>query len=371
MTVHKASLPNHLLRRLPVLAAILALPLLTACSGAPLITSCEPADGLTPDCRFQNPEDLVVSPQGQFILVSQMGDMEGDLPGNLVALAPATGDILALFPVADSVQPARGWGDAACRPPEIYSPHGIDLEQLDSGVHALYAINHAGRESVEMFEVLEDDQSVELIWRGCVLAPEHGYFNDLVILRNGDFWISQMFPRHANVIWAALRMQFTSYAPGYAYHWSPTGGFVRLPGTDAKFANGIEKSPDERHVFLNSYFGNELIKVDTTTGSRLGSVSVASPDNLSWSPTGELLVASHHASIPEMLACMDIDEGNCGFRFQIVAVNPDTLDARVLLDHEGPPMGAATVALPFGDSVYLGTFAGDRIARVSSGILAP
>ena len=362
---------TRLLRRWPALAVFFALPLLAACGGAPQITSCEPADGITPDCRFQNPEDLVVSPQGQFILVSQMGDMEGDLPGSLVAFAPATGEVQPLFPATDSVQATQGWGETACSPPERFSPHGIHLEQLDSGAHALYVINHAARESVEMFEVLEDEQSLELVWRGCVLAPEHGYFNDLVVLRNGDFWVSQMFPRDANVIWAALRMQFTDYAPGYAYHWSPGGGFERLPGTDAKFANGIEKSADERHVFLNSYFGDELIKVDTVTGTRLGSVSVASPDNLSWSPSGELLVASHHASIPEMLACMDIDEGNCGFRFQIVAVNPETLDARVLLDHEGPPMGAATVALPFGDSVYLGTFAGDRISRVSATILAP
>ncbi|MFU8817175.1 MAG: hypothetical protein ACNA7W_17650 [Pseudomonadales bacterium] len=366
--------PFHLPRlvgQFPLLAGVLALPLLAACGGAPLITSCEAAHGITPDCRFQNPEDLVVSPQGQFILVSQMGDMEGHVPGDLVALAPATGEIRPLFPGADRVQPAEGWGDAACPPPEIFSPHGIDLEQLESGAHALYVINHGGRESVEMFEVLEDEQGVELLWRGCVLAPEHGYFNDLVVLQNGDFWVSQMFPRDANVTWAALRMQFTGYAPGYAYHWSPAGGFARLPGTDAKFANGIEKSADERYVFLNSYFGDELIKVDTATGTRLGSVAVASPDNLTWSPTGELLVASHHASIPEMLACTEIDAGSCGFRFQIVAVNPDTLDARVLLDHEGPPMGAATVALPFEDSVYLGTFAGDRIARVSAEILAP
>ncbi len=44
---------------------------------------------------------------------------------------------------------------------------------------------------------------------------------------------------------------------------------------------------------------------------------------------------------------------------------------RVLLEHEGPPMGAATVALPFGDAIYLGTFAGDRIARVDAAILEP
>jgi hypothetical protein len=58
-----------------------------------------------------------------------------------------------------------------------------------------------------------------------------------------------------------------------------------------------------------------------------------------------------------------------GFRFQIVAIDPKTLDTRVLLDHACPPMGAVTVALPFCEQVYLGTFAGDRIAQVSAAVL--
>jgi hypothetical protein len=107
------------------------------------------------------------------------------------------------------------------------------------------------------------------------------------------------------------------------------------------------------------------------TGERLGSVAVPNPDNLSWAPTGELLVAGHLSSISESLACMDLQEGSCGFSFQIVAVDPDTMTGRLLLEHGGPPMGAATVAVPFGDAVYLGTFAGDRIARVDASVLAP
>jgi hypothetical protein len=180
-----------------------------------------------------------------------------------------------------------------------------------------------------------------------------------------------MFPRHANVLWAALRMQFSAHAPGHAYHWSTAGGFERLPGTDAKFANGLEKSADERYLYVNSYFGNEVIKVDTTTGTRVGSVSVASPDNLSWSPTGELLAASHHASLRETLACQGLETGSCPFRFEIVAIDTERLVSRVLIDQQGPPMGAATIALPFGNAVYLGTFAGDRIVRADAAILAP
>jgi hypothetical protein len=356
-----------------VLAIGMAALLLAGCSGAPAILDCEPAHGLIPDCRFQNPEDLAASPSGRFILVSQFGTMTGGRPGSLAALEPESGNIEILFPAADAPAPPAdsGWGDAACPPPPVasFSPHGIDLERLDSGHDALYVVNHGGRESIEMFEVTEDGERVALVWRGCVLAPEHGFFNDLVVLRNGDFRVSQMFPRGTNVIWTALRMMVTGYAPGYVYHWSPADGFRKLAGTDAKFANGVEKSPDERHLFVASYFGHEILKVDTERGAVVGRASVKSPDNLTWSPTGELLAASHHASIADTLACQRLEQGSCGFGFQIVAVDPDTMATRVLLEHEGPPMGAATVALPFGDAVYLGTFAGDRIARAPASIL--
>lgn len=352
---------------------LLASSALTGCGGPPPIGSCEPADGITPDCRFRNPEDLVPSPSGREILVSQFSDMEGRNAGSLVAYAPDSqaSPIRPLFPGVGRIEPAEGWGEVDCTPPDAatFAPHGIDIEQIVTGEHVLYVVNHGGRESVELFEVLEDATGIELIWRGCVMAPEDGYFNDLVVLQSGEFRVSQMLPRSANATWATLRMLFTDHAPGYVYHWSPANGFERLPGSDAKFANGVEQSADERFLFVNSYLGNEVIKVDTATGERVGSVAVASPDNLAWSPTGELLAASHLGGLSGTLACADLESGSCGFRFQIVAIDPETLASRVLLDHEGAPMGAATVALPFGDSVYLGTFAGDRIARVDRAIL--
>jgi hypothetical protein len=37
--------------------------------------------------------------------------------------------------------------------------------------------------------------------------------------------------------------------------------------------------------------------------------------------------------------------------------------AERLFAHEGAPMGAATVAQPVGDVLYMGSFSGDRILR--------
>lgn len=338
----------------------------------PPIETCEPGDGIIPDCRFQNPEDLVPSPGGSFLIISQFGSMEGGESGSLVALDPQTERLETLFPREGAAVQAAAerWGDPGCAPPPAsFSPHGIDIEQLDSGPHALYAVNHGGRESIEMFEV-RDDGDLSLTWRGCVLAPEQAFFNDLVVLRNGDFWVSHMYPRDANVLWTALRMQLTGYSPGLAYQWNRDSGFRPIPGSESRFANGVEKSADERYLFLNGYFGDVVKKIDVGTGETTGTASVSSPDNLAWSPEGELLAASHVAGIPDMLRCQELEAGSCGFRFQIVAIDPDTMNTRVVLDHAGAPMGAATVALPHGDWVWLGTFAGDRIARAPASILA-
>jgi hypothetical protein len=157
-------------------------------------------------------------------------------------------------------------------------------------------------------------------------------------------------------------MTLTSYAPGLVYNWSADDGFVPIPGTQAKYANGIEKSADGRYVFVNSYFGEEVIKVDTNSGERVGSVSMPKPDNSAWTADGELLVAGHDAGFSELTTCLELTEGSCGFRFEIVAINTETMTSRTIITNTGAPMGAATVARPHGDFVYLGTFAGDRIA---------
>lgn len=346
---------------------------LAACSAEhPPIETCEPGDGIIPDCRFQNPEDLVPSPRGRFLIISQFGSMEGGEAGSLVALDPQTQRLETLFPVngGSAGSGVESWGDPDCGPPpaESFSPHGVDIERLDSGAHALYVVNHGGRESIEMFEAREAG-AVSLTWRGCVLAPEQGYFNDVVVLRDGGFWVSHMYPRDANVLWTVLRMQFTGHTPGFVYHWSRDGGFQPIPGSESRFANGVEKSADERYLFVNEYFGDAVKKVDVRSGELAGSAEVSSPDNLAWSPQGELLAASHLGSLADLMSCQELETGSCGFQFQVVAIDPATMSSRVVLDHAGPPMGGATVALPHGEWLWLGTFAGDRIARVPASLL--
>ncbi len=100
------------------------------------------------------------------------------------------------------------------------------------------------------------------------------------------------------------------------------------------------------------------------SGELLGSAEIPAPDNLTWRDDGLLLVASHPASLGDMMTCMRGVEGSCPFEFQIVALDPQTMTGEPILSNAGPPMGAGTVALQVGQELFIGTFAGDRIARV-------
>jgi hypothetical protein len=322
------------------------------------VLGCQSLPGFEVDCQFQNPEDLAPAPDGR-ILVSQFAGKDGAHAGNIAAYEPASRSLEVLFPNANAS--VATWGDAACPPPppDLFAPHGIDLERRADGHLELAVVNHGGRESVELFEVAPDSA---LQWRGCVLAPEKGFFNDVVLLRDGGFWVTHMFPSGTEMV-SMLAAGF-GRDTGWVYEWKPETGFRKLPGTDAPFPNGIEKSSDERFLYLNTYAKTGVRKIDVASGELTASAAIERIDNSTWAADGRLWVASHPGGIRQMMACLDVPEGSCGMPFEIVALDPDDLSPEVLIRHAGAPMGGVTVALEHGGSVYLGTFAGDRIGRV-------
>src|SRR5579863_6806122 len=119
---------------------------------------CAPIGDLHFICGPHHPEDLVLIPGTQWILVSGMG---GALPGS----PPGPGD-LYLLNAADkrwhSIAQAslaavnrndRLYGDCPAPDPAQFLSHGLALRAGSHGQHTLYVVNHGGRESVEVFAV--------------------------------------------------------------------------------------------------------------------------------------------------------------------------------------------------------------------------
>ena len=352
-------------RALPALLAPLAgLVLLVGCgSQVTPVIGCDAGAGLQPVCGFSNPEDIVHHRPTGDLLISEFGAMDGSIRGRLVAYRPGEEGPRPLFPAADAVvEPVAGWGAPSCPgPPSAFSPHGVDLEQREDGSWQLLVVNHGGRESVEFFQVTTADGRPRLHWRGCTPVPRPEFLNDVVGDGAGGFWATHMYPRDAAL--ASMLKAMLGTDVGHVVRWQPGSGFSVVPGSAGRMPNGIERSADGRELYVNLYLGSEVIRLDRTSGRVLARAEVPSPDNSTWGEDGRLLVASHDDGLLEFGACGDLESGACGFRFRILALDPETLEAEVLLEHRGAPMGGVTVARQVNGDLWLGTFAGDRIAR--------
>ena len=361
------------MQRLHVLGA-LAIALL-ACAGTQtatsppmgLVTTCESLGKARPVCKFQNPEDLVVLPGDEAILVSEYGAMQGGKAGSLSLLSVATEEKKPLFRGGDAKGQTALWGDAACPGPPgpEFSPHGIHLAKRSDGALQLLAVQHGGRESVEFFEVLGAGMNAHVVWRGCALAPEDAWLNSVAALPEGGFLTTHMLPRSAG--FEALVDSFTDPESvlGNVYEWQPDHGYSVMPNTKTLLPNGIEVSPDGTKIFLNASGAGEVWRMNRSTGEIEARAAVPSLDNARWAPDGRLLVASLLSDTADFAICTNLESGACPLEFQIVAVDPETMETEVLYRGGGPPKGAGTVGLQVGNELFIGSFAGDRVLRVA------
>jgi hypothetical protein len=347
------------------LAAVLCVLSTTACIDDEMkISGCEPIGAIHPVCDMQSPEDIAALNDGHHLLLAHFGGMHNGT-GSLALFDTRNEGITPLFPPASGLVDIDGadWGEPDCGPPPLdtFSPHGTHLHQLADGRWRYLVVNHGGRESVELFELLGDGNSSELAWRGCVPAGPETFMNDVVGMSNGDLIYTRMF-HNSNQLEKLLSALGKN--TGDVWRWNRRSGLRLLPGTDANQPNGIEIAADERHVFVNMYFTGELWKVDVETGEVVARAPVASGDNSAWGSDGRLWVTTHDDSIPNLLSCFMTQTEPCGAGFDIIAVDPKTLAFESVFSHRGAPMGAATVAVPQAGRVYMGSFVGDRLISV-------
>lgn len=342
--------------------------LATSSSAAGPILECKAKDNARPICIFTNPEDMVPLPGDQALIIGEYGSSSEDHSGELVLFVLESEERRTLFRGGDSPAAARaGWGDPSCTTPptRAFNAHGIDLVRRTDGTLQLFVIQHAGREAIESFEVLGHGADWQVVWRGCIPAPENASLNEVVGLPDGSLYTTKM-----SSLDGALDFEggMPTKPTGHAFSWSAVRGFRKIPGTDGIMPNGIETSPDGRFVYMNASGDSSIRKVEVATGRELGRAPVSSPDNVTWTPDGKrLLIASLTGLDPtDFSLCQDMKRGACGIPFEIVAVDAETMQPiGPIYTSDGPPMGAGTVGLQVGNELFIGSFKGDRILRVS------
>ena len=318
-------------------------------------------------CGVKNAEDLASLPVSDWVLFGQGYGTFGLQQGNISAVDPASEKISVLFEGgAEGVQASleKGWGEPDCpsSPSAHFSPHGIDLAPMPDGRLRLLAVNHGGGERVEFFEVTDTGGEPRVVWRGCVVAPEGSFLNDVVGLPGGGLLVTHMMEYGTH--FSGTLKGLLGLDTGFAYRWEPDSGFAVQPGSEGGLPNGIQVTEDGQTVFLDLHLGNEVRILDLETGEVLHSLDMPLPDNLTWARDGRLLVASHLGDMSDSIACMRTQSGACGMPFQIVAIHPETYATEIVFSASGAPMGAGTAAMDIGGELLIGSFASNRLLRV-------
>jgi hypothetical protein len=332
-----------------------------------LITGCDAIDDKVPLCGWQRPEDMELLPDGEHIIVSEMEEEHGAIAGHLSLLNTKTSKRIELdHSNRDSNELL--WGDSDCNvpPADNLAPHGIHLSLRDDQRVLLLVVNHGAREAVEFYEVIADTQSYKLTWRGCVIPPEGSFLNDVVAVNGGGFAATHMFTKTDDRLGSLSGAEIKAllgFNPGQVLYWSQ-GNFQQLPGLEGSYNNGIQVADDGNTLFVNYWGGSKVVKYDLSQRKVLAEVEVIHPDNSQWDSEGRLLVASHDFSLSDFWVCMTQEVRACPGAYSIVAVDPDAMTKETIIEHHGAPMGAATVAMPVGDFIYMGSFIGDRIMRM-------
>jgi hypothetical protein len=307
-------------------------------------------------CGTRSPEDLEQTPDGKYLIVSEfVNARNGPATGALVLFDPAK-KTYARIPVM--AQPLKDWGDPACpgAPGDMLTPHGISLSKRAKGKWQLYVVNHAGRESIEMFELAKSGGAWALKWHGCVLSKQA--FNDVAALPDGGF-----IATHPTALQTPQTNLFAGEPSGYVSRWTPGAGESELPGTRQGYPNGVLVSSDGKYMYFNAWTAKEVHKYDLKLMQDAGKVKLAFlPDNITWTKRGQMLAAGVIGARGE---CADRGLA-CSQAFGVSLVNPSDMTAKDVYDSGTKPLiNGASVALQAGNSIYIGAFGGDRLVRLN------
>jgi hypothetical protein len=309
-------------------------------------------------CGARSPEDLELTPDGKFLIVTQFvgGRGGGAAPGlALFDLAAKT-----FAPLASRDEPLADWGDAACPGPigAGLAGHGSSLVKRTNGAWQLFIVNHAGRETVEMYELKPAGAGWEMVWRGCVPAAQP--YNDVAALPGGGF-----IATHPTALQQPGQNVFAGEPTGFVVRWIPGQGETELPGTRTGYPNGVVVSADGRYAYFAAWTRSEVHKYDLRENRDVGMVKLGfMPDNLTWTAKGQLLAAGVKGTQGE---CPAGSGEPCIQGFGVAAINPANMQAVTVYDSagKGALIGGVSVALQAGDAVYVGSFQGDRIVKVA------
>ncbi len=240
--------------------------------------------------------------------------------------------------------------------PDNFSAHGVALKQLSPNRFRLYVTSHGAREAIEVFEINTQGLKPAISWTGCVLLPENMLANSVAILDDGGFVTTKFFdpalPDSFNKI-------FQGEITGGVYEWHPGSKARLIEGTELSGANGIAVSKDYKWIYAAATGTREIVRFNRTENPvKLEKIQISiRPDNIRWGEDGMLYTTGENYLPPE-----ECNDPPCETGWSVISIDPETMKTRRVTEVVNTAnMQKASVAIPVGNEIWIGTYSGDRI----------
>ena len=350
--------------------ACVAVTVVLSAQGANQPPGCAPAGGLSFVCGIINGEDLVLVPNSAWLIASGMAPGSG-----LHAVDTKAKAFRILYGGATAAARADKTRFANCPgplDPKQAVLHGLSLRPdvvsgasrtSPTGRYTVYATNHGGRESIEVFDVTTTGGAPAATWIGCVLLPAGLAANSVAAFSDGSLLATVLI-----MPGKTFEDAFAQRPTGIVLAWKPgEKAFRQLPGTELSANNGVETSPDDREFFVASTTTKRIIayaREKPGVPLRTAQLKEVGPDNVRWMADGTLITAGVIDNEP---SCGGPPKDEAGIRcprgFVAFSINPKTMAVTEIARGPATPAFTGTaIAMRVGNELWLGSFFADRLA---------
>ena len=321
------------------------------------ISECKSDDAISVICGVSNPEDIVVTPDNKYLLISEFGGIrpyDSTKSGGFALLRLSDNKI-----ITPKISFGKNiWGEDSCKQNDIFGPHGIDLVQREDGSYQLGVINHYPGETIEMFELVQKSEhdTWSFVWRGCIEVPEKYYLNDVALKKDGTFYVSHMYSRNITMtkwlITALLKKD-----SGVILEWNKDS-FIEIPNSEGSGPNGITLNESTNNLFISYNQGDRVVKFDLSDNKKLQTFKVESPDNI-YINKDSVWLTSLDFQPNDAGDC--IERPACSLPFSIYEIDRETFVLKNKNSFNKTVFGLPTIALPIENVIIMGSFHSDRL----------
>jgi len=296
-------------------------------------------------CDQQAPEDLVALGPEWVVASAYSGT------GGVALIRVSDRMTFTAYPAAS----ARNRPDAKIYPTcpgppstDRFLTHGVYVQPGNGPLYKLFVVGHGAREAIEIFEVDTSSATPVATWIGCVVAPDPIGLNSVRGLPDGGFITTNFLPRGGTR--EATQQMMGGEQNGELWEWHTASGWVKVPGSEAAGANGVELSDDGKTLYVAAWGSQSFFRLsrgatppqrdDVPLGFRV--------DNIHWARDGSLYAVGQAAS-----------------NWKAVKIDPRTLAVRdVVIQADTAEFGAGTAVVEVGNKLWAGSYRGNRIVII-------